>query len=62
MIKGTFEKFGEPINVIVDGNNMFFHDINGMITTIEGLKLDKVGTLKEFPDLKDKEECKKIAI
>jgi len=43
------------MEVVVKGNNIMFSDDTGMITTIDGLKLSKVGVIKEFPDLKDKE-------
>lgn len=61
MIKGDFRLGVDNIEVVVDGNNLYFYK-DGTITTIEGLKLDKTGTLKQFPDLKDKEDWRKIAI
>jgi hypothetical protein len=62
MISGTFRLAGEIVNVIVKGNELLFLDSSGTITTIEGLKLDKTGTLREFPDLKDDDEWKRKAI
>jgi len=63
MIKGTFQIGGEQIEVIINGNSLMFNDIStNTISTIEGLKLSKVGVIKEFPDLKDNENWKKIAI
>ena len=62
MIKGTFEFASDRIDVIVDGNILLFCDSNGMATTIEGLKLDKPGVIKEFPDLKDDDEWRQKAI
>jgi len=54
---------GDVAEVRIDGNSLTFRG-NGSpnFATIEGLKLDKEGTLKEFPDLKDKENWKQIAI
>jgi len=63
MIKGLFSFGGDVIEVIVDSNNVMFSDVStGVITTIEGLKLDKSGVLKEFPDLKKNQDWRKIAI
>ena len=63
MIKGTFRLGGENQEVIVRGNELLFFDISsGMMTTIEGLRLSKSGSIKEFPDLKDDDEWKKKTI
>lgn len=62
MIKSTYRFGGEMIEVIVRGNELLFNDMNGMITTLEGLKLDKTGVLKEFPDLKDAKDWRKQAV
>jgi len=62
MIKGTFQLGGDIINVIVDKNNVMFTDANNVITTIEGLKLNRQGVIREFPDLKDDENWNKKAI
>ncbi|MFW6225586.1 MAG: hypothetical protein ACOC3V_01340 [bacterium] len=63
MIKGTFRFGGDIVEVVVDKNNLLFHDTHSQMTTsLEGLKLSKAGVLKEFPDLKDNKEWKKIAI
>ncbi len=60
MIKSLFRLGGENQEVIIRGNELLFSDVStGMITTIEGLKLSKSGSLKEFPDLKGDEEWKK---
>jgi len=62
MIKGAF-KFGSDITyVVVDRNNLFFLDMQGTITTIQGLKFSKEGVIKEHPDLKDNPEWKSEAI
>jgi hypothetical protein len=63
MIKGTFtDASGCPVHVIIDGDNLFFCDSDNRFTTIEGLKMDKSGTLKEFPDLIEDDEWKLKAI
>ena len=52
-------KFGsEVILVVVKGNSVSFGNTTygGQMATIEGLKLNKSGVLKEFPDLKDNED------
>jgi len=63
MIKGTFRFGGEIIEVVIDNNNLLFHDTHSqMTTTVDGLRLSKAGVIKEFPDLKDNKEWKKIAV
>lgn len=62
MIKCTFRLIDEIVEVIIQGNNLFFVDTKGTITTIEGLKFDKAGVIREFSDLKDDEEWKRKSI
>lgn len=63
MIKCTFKLGGEVIEVVVDQNNIMFCDVaTNSITTIEGLKLSRLGVIKEHPDLEDNSAWKKIAI
>jgi GTP1/Obg family GTP-binding protein len=63
LIQGTFQLGQDLIQVVVRGNELMFYDIStGTITTIEGLKLDFSGVIKEFPDLKDEDEWRKKAI
>lgn len=63
MIKGTFVLGGDNQEVIVKGNELLFFDISsGMMTSVEGLRLSKQGSIKEFPDLKDDDEWKKKTI
>ncbi len=38
-----------------------FADTSGQITTIEGLKLNYAGVIKEHPDLKDNDDWRKEA-
>ncbi|GBE19315.1 hypothetical protein BMS3Abin17_00038 [archaeon BMS3Abin17] len=59
MIKGSFMIGSEMIEIIIDGNNTMFRDTaSGTTTTIQGLKINKAGAIKEHPDLKDDEEWK----
>ena len=53
----------EIVEVRVEGSNIQFRNSqsNGMFTTIDGLQLNKTGVIKEFPDLKDKENWQSIA-
>ncbi|HDK27242.1 MAG TPA: hypothetical protein ENG48_09205 [Candidatus Atribacteria bacterium] len=63
MIKATFRLGGEVIEVIVRGTELLFYDISSQLTSvIEGLRLNKAGVIKEFPDLENNPEWKKIAI
>lgn len=61
MILGTFKLGSDIQEVIIRGNELMFTQ-DGIITTIEGIKLDKSGVLREFPDLKGKEDWRKLAI
>jgi hypothetical protein len=63
MIKATFRLGGDNQEVIVRGNELLFFDIgSGMMTTVEGLRLSKSGSIKEFPDLKDDDDWKRKTI
>ena len=62
MIQAQFQIGGDIVVAIVKGNDIMFGDADGQVTTIEGLKLSKGGVIKEFPDLEDNEEWRKIAI
>lgn len=57
-----FQFGSELVFVRVDGSNCFFRtkDSSGF-ATIDGLRLDKSGVIKEFPELKDKEDWQSIA-
>lgn len=61
MILGTFQLANQIQEVIVRGNELLFSE-NGMITSVEGLKISKSGVIKEFPDLTDKDDWRKQAI
>lgn len=63
MIGIIFEFGGDTVEVRIDNSSCFFRTSQlQRFATIDGLKLDKVGVIKEFPDLKDNEDWRKIAI
>lgn len=62
MIGTIFERLGEHVKIVVDGNNVYFTDSSGASSTIEGLRLEREGVIKEFPDLKDKDNWREEAI
>jgi hypothetical protein len=63
ILRGSFQFGSDIIECIIDGNNIMFMDVStGMITTPEGLRIDRSGVYREFPDLKDDEQWKKKAI
>lgn len=62
MITGVFRIGGDVNRVIIDRDNLMFMDSNGTITTIDGLRINKAGVLKEFPDLENNDDWKKTAI
>lgn len=63
MIDVIFLFGGEHIFVRVQDCNIFFRTQQSMVyATIDGLKLDKQGVIKEHPDLADKENWKEEAI
>lgn len=64
MIHIMFEFLNEKTLIEVNGEKVYFsHESFGNVKTeIDNLKLSKSGVIKEFPDLKDNEEWKEIAI
>ena len=59
----VFKLGSDIIEVRVQDFNVYFRTPGlGQFADIEGLKLNKVGVIKEFPDLKDNKEWKKEAI
>lgn len=60
---GIIFQFGtQTIQTQVEGKNLFFRTSEFMQWgDIDGLRLDKQGVIKEFPDLKDNEDWQKIA-
>ncbi len=64
MIGLLFTLGSELIEVRIDGINIYFRNTStqGRFATIDGLKLNKYGVIKEFPDLKDKDDWKEITV
>lgn len=64
MIDIIFQLGNEIIFVRVDGNNIKFANstYGNQWANIDGLKLNKAGVLKEFPDLNNNNDWKKISI
>ena len=63
MLKGTFRLGGENQEVVIRGNELLFFDVaSGMMTSVEGLRFSKGGSIKEFPDLKDDDDWKRKTI
>jgi len=60
---GLIFQFGpEVVEVRVNGSNVFFRTSQlHTFTTIDGIKLDRSGVIKEFPDLKENEQWQDIA-
>ena len=60
---GIVFNFGTDIvEVRIKDNNLFFRTSQFQnFGDIDGIKLNKVGVLKEFPDLKDNEDWQNIA-
>jgi len=62
MIGVIFQFGSEIVEVRVKDNSIFFRTSNSQqFGDIDGIKLDKSGVIKEFPDLKDKEDWQKQA-
>jgi len=64
MSVGVVFQFGnETIEIRIDGINVYFRTSQlNQFATIDGLKLDKIGVIKEFPDLKDNKDWRMEAI
>ena len=61
--QATFQ-FGSDILIVeVDTNNVMFLDgATGMLAPIEGLRINRAGVIKQFPDLEQDENWRKKAI
>lgn len=58
MMDCVFQFGPEKIAIRIDGNSLYFAKLAGsflQFATIDGLKFNRNGILKEFPDLKDLE-------
>lgn len=64
MIGTIFEYAGEIVEVrIIDTNCLFrTQNFGSSFVSIDGIKLDKAGSIKEHPDLKDREDWKEETI
>lgn len=64
MIEILFRFASENILVKIEGERVTFANtaFGAQESTIEGLQLDYSGAIKEFPDLKDKDNWKEITI
>jgi len=63
MIGIIFVLGSETVEVRIQDSNVYFRTAQlQQFVDIGGLKLDKAGTIKEFPDLKDNKEWKEEVI
>jgi len=64
MIGVVFQFMGEVVEVRITNSNCIFRtsQFGGQFAPIEGLRLDKKGVIREFPDLIDKENWREEAI
>jgi len=63
MIGIVFVLGSETVEVRIHDSNVYFRTAQlQQFADISGLKLDKAGTIKEFPDLKDNKEWKEEVI
>jgi len=64
MISTIFDFGGEIVEVRIDNMNCLFRtkQYGGGFAPIDGLRIDEKGVKKEFPDLIDNPDWKKIAI
>jgi len=63
MIGVIFEYGSEKVEVRIDNSVCYFRTSNSnQFATIDGIKLDKKGSLKEHPDLKDRKDWKSETI
>jgi len=58
-----FEYASEPVEVRVDGTNILFKTLQSMgWITIDNIRLDYSGVIREFPDLEGADDWKEEAI
>jgi len=63
MIRLMFQYGNEQVEVLIKDMSCYFRTSQFMkFITIDGLKLDKKGVVKEFPELKDDDEWRTKAI
>ncbi len=61
-MKLTFEKLGEKVEICINGHHLLFSQGTIQMATIDGLRLDYDGVVKEYPNLKDDKEWRIKAI
>ena len=62
-VQCVFQQGSSRIAIRIIGDNILFIDLqSNMVSPIEGLKLEKQGVIKEYPDLKDDPDWKQKAI
>ena len=62
-LQAHFKKAGEIMVVRIINDVVLFIDIqNNTMSPFEGLSLNKLGVIREYPDLKDNPNWKQIAI
>ena len=65
MIGVIFDFSGEIVEIRIDNNTCLFrtnNQLGGAWATIEGIRLDKKGVIREHPDLENREDWKEEAI
>lgn len=63
MIQARVQFGGDVFIMEVQGNSLIFLDLtSGIMSPIEGLRLNKGGVIKQFPDLENDPEWNKKAI
>ena len=64
MIATLFQYGSEVVEVRIDNTSCLFRtqNTNGGFTTIEGIKLNKAGCIKEHPDLKNRKDWNEESI
>ncbi len=64
MIGVIFEYGSEKVEVRIEGENCYFRtgQFGGALVPIDSIKIDKAGSIKENPDLKDRKDWKKETI
>jgi pantothenate kinase-related protein Tda10 len=62
MIGLLFQFASEPVEVRIMQHNVVFRKTGSGYATIDNLRLDKLGVIKEFPDLKDSENWREEAV
>ncbi len=64
MIQITFEFAQDKVLIEVNGTNVYFSNLgdNSHYVTIDSLRLNRKGVIKEFPDLQNNPQWKKEAI